>query len=147
MSVQQEQTTGGRPWTDYETMNRLAQRGLSQPEMADELGCSQDTISRWLNRHGIDHDVRSERSGGKRLTARFETRCDGYERWRSWDSEDGNQYVLVHRLLAVAEYGFKVVDGKHVHHRNGVQFDNRPENLELLDPSEHHRGHGRWGRL
>jgi len=36
-----------------------------------------------------------------RRTARFETRRDGYERWRVW--EDGrDRYVYVHRLAAVA---------------------------------------------
>lgn len=46
-------------------------------------------------------------------------------------------------------------DRRHVHHRNGDTRDNRPENLEVLDPSHHlshhnpapefcHRGHRNW---
>ena len=68
--------------------------------------------------------------------ARFGTRADGYERWRSY--EDGREvYVYVHRLLAVAEYGFEAVRGKHVHHKNGVHWCNWRENVEPRDPPEH----------
>jgi hypothetical protein len=47
----------------------------------------------------------------------------------------------VHRLLAIAEHGTDAVAGQHVHHKNGIPFDNRPENLELLSPSEHSKRH------
>lgn len=39
-----------------------------------------------------------------RRTARFETRSDGYERWRSWEN-GSDSYVYVHRLAAVAWAG------------------------------------------
>lgn len=61
----------------------------------------------------------------------------GYEEWRSGAIDR----VLVHRLLAVAEWGFDAVVGKHVHHKNHIRWDNRPENIEPLDPSEHIRKH------
>ena len=53
--------------------------------------------------------------------ARFETRRDGYERWRSW--EDGSdRYVYVHRLAAVA---WRILDGlgdpRDVHHIDGIK--------------------------
>jgi len=66
----------------------------------------------------------------------------GYERWRAWNAESGNHDRLyVHRLLAVAEFGFETVNGMHVHHRNSLPWDNRPENLELLTNSEHRSLH------
>lgn len=70
----------------------------------------------------------------------------GYERW---DVNDlGERYtVTVHRLLAVAEFGLDAVVGKDVHHINELSWDNRPENIELIDHAEHasmHRSTGKW---
>jgi len=47
----------------------------------------------------------------------------------------------VHRLLAVAEFGTEAVKDQHVHHKNEIPWDNRPENLELLTPAEHASHH------
>jgi len=49
--------------------------------------------------------------------------------------------IPVHRLAAIAWYGFDAVDGNHVHHKNGVRWDNREENLEPLSMTEHRRHH------
>jgi hypothetical protein len=43
--------------------------------------------------------------------------------------------------LAVAEYGYDAVCNKQVHHENGVPWDNRPENLELMRIDEHAKHH------
>jgi hypothetical protein len=48
---------------------------------------------------------------------------------------------MMHRLLAVAEFGLDAIKGKHVHHVNGLRWDNRLDNLEVLTPQEHIRGH------
>jgi len=77
--------------------------------------------------------------------ARYETRSDGYERWRSF--ENGRErYVYVHRLAAVA---WDVLDGlddpRHVHHVNGVEWCNTEDNLEARDPVSHADYHLRGG--
>lgn len=133
-------------WRDEETMKDLASRGLSQEEMAEELGCSQSTVSDWLDRHGINHDVRSERSGNHRVGVGLERRehergSFPYERWKAWDPEEGNLYVYVHRLAAVAWFGFDVVEEGHVHHASGHSLDNRESNLLVVDPETHHNHH------
>lgn len=43
-----------RPWRDEDELRRLQDRGLTQQQMADRLGCSRDTIRNWMQRYGID---------------------------------------------------------------------------------------------
>lgn len=50
--------------------------------------------------------------------------------------DDGDEFPL-HRLIAVAEYGFDAVAGNDIHHKSGVGWDNRPANIEPIDPAEH----------
>ena len=61
---------------------------------------------------------------------------DRYPYYRGASNSD---YVPLHRLTAVAEYGIEAVADSVVHHKNGVRFDNRPENLELMSNAEHSR--------
>jgi len=70
------------------------------------------------------------------------TRVDGYE---MIDRQYKGERVAIphHRLLAVAKYGISAVEGMDVHHKNGIRWDNRPENIELLTRSEHARIHNR----
>lgn len=112
---------------------KYIEEGLSQHKIADEIGCSQMTVSRWCHKHGIEtRRANYEKYGSHRFQ-------DGYEVF----SSSGDR-VLVHRLIMVAEEGFDAVVGMDVHHQNEVKWDNRPENLKLMDPAEHishHRSH------
>ena len=95
--------------------------------------------------------------------ARFETKPgsgtgSGYERWRSYEDRpstdiEGKEdvYVAHHRLLAVVEcYAASTplwailadLDGKDVHHKNGVKWDNRPSNIEPIEHGAHSALHG-----
>lgn len=44
-------------------------------------------------------------------------------------------------LQAVAEHGFEAVAGRVVHHISQIPFDNRPENLEVLNDEDHKEAH------
>ncbi len=50
-------------------------------------------------------------------------------------------YVYEHIVVAEAAFGITVTPDLHVHHKNGVKDDNRPENLEVLSAADHHRLH------
>lgn len=53
---------------------------------------------------------------------------------------DGRR-VLEHRYIIECAIGRRLGSNEVVHHRNGNRLDNRPENLELMPPSEHTRRH------
>lgn len=69
---------------------------------------------------------------------------DNYEFWEHQSMEDMH-HVFVHRLLAVASHGLEALQGKEVHHKNGIKWDNRPENIELLSPEQHRKRHHEQG--
>jgi len=109
-------------------------------DMADECGVAPVTIRKYMDRHSIERRSRGTKPKKK---ASFGMSTLGYERWVGYSSNDGSEQERLyhHRLLAVAEYGFDAVCGMDVHHRNGIPWDNRPENIELMTRAEHTKHH------
>lgn len=130
------------PWRDREKMYELyVERKMSAREISDHLGnpVNPRTINSWLHRLGIPTRSYKESRIQATLKSRkptFYTDGFGYERWETRHRNE-KFVVKVHRLLAVSEFGFDAVVRNHVHHKNGVRWDNRPDNIEVLTPSEH----------
>ena len=85
-----------------------------------------------------------QRDAGGRFVANphatYESRDDGYCRWRAYDPESGiERRVYVHQLLACLDHDTHVVfdPETHVHHRDGVRWHNVRENLEVRERPEH----------
>lgn len=134
---------GDAAWRDADIVRRLYHdERMSMRQVADELGCSVGTLHKWMKRNGIERrDQYEESARSTRMRpAMFETDDQGYEQWRGETSE-GTYRVRVHRLLAVSEYGLEATSGNVVHHQNGVPWDNRPGNLEVLSREDHNRLH------
>lgn len=51
-------------------------------------------------------------------------------------------YVYEHRVIAEQIIGRRLEPGEIVHHKNGKRWDNRVENLEVMDKREHSKLHG-----
>jgi len=110
---------------------------MSMAEIGDKYDVSSKTISYWMEKH----DIKKRGTGGQLPFARYHTvgeKSDsfGYEEWRTKQNRKDKR-VRVHRLLAVAEYGFEAVCGRSVRHLNGIKWDNRPQNIELMSVEEH----------
>lgn len=124
------------PWRDEDELRRLyVTEELSSFDIADRFGCDHSTICKWLGQFNIETRDKHERP------PTFDTDVRGYERWRHGPKDDRKQ-VKHHRLLAVSKYGFDAVTpDKDVHHRNGIPWDNRYENIELVSHANHPKLH------
>lgn len=128
-----------KPWRDKKLVNHLYHdKEMSGPEIADKLGCSVKPIYERIE------DVRSIGEANKiwawKLPLEIKTSKKGYERFQTKVNGEPMSFAH-HRLLAVAEYGLDALNGNVVHHKNGIPWDNRVENLELMPQSSHVREH------
>ena len=122
---------------DKSTLHELyVRRKLTLRETAEKVNCDPQTVKEWLDRY----DIGTRKGPASHKPAPFRTHLKGYEQWRCHGNRS-EHIVYVHRLLAVSEYGADAVDGMHVHHKNKIPWDNRPENIELMTPEEHSRHH------
>lgn len=122
--------------------------GLSQAEIGDKFDVSQEVISSRMEEWGIAPGKRVDlMADAVRVPwATHRINEDGYEVWKVRVGYE-MKTVPVHRLIAVAEYGAESVGGNVVHHKNGIKWDNRPENLEVLSDTAHKSKHAdRWER-
>jgi len=130
----------GTAWKDGEALRELYwDEGLTLEEIGDKLDCHAGTVGEWMERF----DIPREKTPMEK-PAYYDIDRDGYGRWKSKHNQI-TYSLKVHQLLAVAEGAdpYKVFSGNeyNVHHKNGVPWDNRPCNIELLTKSEHSRRH------
>lgn len=134
-----------KPWNNREALyEAYIERGMGQKEIAEAWGTSPQNISKCMEEFGIKaRDVDEQLRGRRDKKATYSMGLSGYARWIAGNGGESTDKYYVHRLLAIAEYGVEAVVGNHVHHKNGVRWDNRPDNLEVLSSSDHARAHGK----
>jgi hypothetical protein len=124
-----------RSYTNEQFLRSLCDDDVTLGELADVCECAPATVRYYLRHYGLT--TGTEQAGAPdRSPVPLRTRRDGYEYWKP-----GHRSVLVHRLLAVAEWGFEAVADRIVHHCTEIPWDNRPSQLQLF---ESHRAHMRW---
>lgn len=114
----------------------------SMHKIANECDVTAATILKWLRRHNIDTrqqgDYKYKNPPNHRISRH------GYEVVRSKLNGEQDR-VYIHQLLAIAEGADpdKVFsDGEwHCHHKNGIRWDNRSDNIDFKRGSEHMADH------
>lgn len=140
---QEYQFSADEPHKDEDILRQLYHgEELTLREMAPILGVSDATVYRWMDRLGVELRTKSEARGGG---VSYHTSKRGYP---IIGVSEGTYSVpvRVHALVAIAAGASprKVFsDGEyHVHHKNGIPWDNRPENLAVIRAGEHITEHG-----
>jgi len=126
-------------YKDPDTLERLYwSEGLSTNEIGDRFGVSGGAVTYWMKKNNIDR-----RKPNHKKPVWFgldRVRDFWYECWKH-NMTEGTKKVWLHRLLAVSEYGYDEVCRNDVHHKNEITWDNRPENIELMEHAEHRSHH------
>lgn len=124
----------------------------SARELANELKTGHKTIIRRLEEHNIETRSRSEAVSKAIGTIHPNIYLGGNDR-PYWVAQSANpesrvpDSFLVHRLAAVAWFGWDAVVNNDIHHKNGHTLDNRECNLDPVDHAEHTRIHYERGDM
>jgi hypothetical protein len=113
--------------------------GMTITEVSELLEVSRMPVFRALKRHGIERRDKGE--WNKKIHPGFIVNDGGYVLAYSYAGSNSQDRVVVHRLIAVAEHGIEAVKDMDVHHKNGIPWDNRPGNLQLMTKAEHTQHH------
>ena len=128
-----------RVWKRIDFLKELyINQKMTQQEIAERLGTNKSNISNQL----VEADIETRKRGELQHPTIYISQS-GYMtcRHRLGGHDNDRVSFRIHRLVAVAEYGYDDVAGNIVHHKNNHKLDNRPENLEPISRSEHTKHH------
>ena len=138
----------GKPYIDVDKAVQLYKDGMTQYEVADELGVSQGVIWDALDGKDVDTSYQNDPTHPPQHYFHKESDVVGteYEKVQTRVCGSDPISVRIHRLIAVAHGMLEPSDvwGNNdivVHHKSEHGLDNRPENLEVMKRGEHQTMH------
>lgn len=130
------------PWKRRETLAELyLEGGLSQYDIAERFGVTQQTISYWFDQLGIE--ARSPDHCGSPTISKSH-KPKGKIQYHVPDGQGGRDRVYRHQLVALLDHAPDDVfaEDTHIHHEMGSPAAvDIPANLDVLGDAEHVRLH------
>jgi len=83
------------------------------------------------------YSIRKNGAESRRKKESWYTNKKGYVQGHVWIDNYTKIFVRQHRYLMEIHLGRKLLESEDVHHINGIKNDNRIENLQVIDHSEH----------
>lgn len=114
------------------------ENSLSVNEIAQKYDVSRDAVKTRLDRFDIERVYHNDPDSNGSLY----TDQHGYEIWSMTSKPHDEKYTLrLHRLMMLPYADPHKIFGDWtefvIHHKNGIKWDNRYDNLEVMDVSEH----------